>query len=225
MSLSRYEFIEMRQQLTALAPKFISIEGGEGVGKSTLTDGLCQLLDNMQIDYVRTREPGGSVVAEKIRKILIDKANPMTSDCELLLMMAARADHVNQVILPALALGKWVICDRFMDSTFAYQGFGRHHGNDEYLKKISLLADQFIQRWPDLTILLQLDVHIAMARVIQRGQQDRFESEGLDFFQRVAQGYDYQLKRNPAIRAIDASGSPEDVLLRASQCLLQNIKI
>lgn len=205
--------------LAALSPQFVSLEGGEGVGKTTAIDGLCQLFDEAGIQYVRTREPGGSHTAEKIRKILLDKSNPMTPDCELLLMFAARADHINQVIMPALADGKWVICDRFIDSTVAYQGFGRHHGDVHYLQKIALLSQQFIQRWPDLTILLQLDMQTAMARVAKRGKQDRFESEGADFFQRIEEGYRHQLAHNPVMKAVDASGTPSAVLSRIVTCL------
>ncbi len=208
------------QKLATLAPKFISVEGGEGVGKTTAIDGLCQLFDEAGIRYVRTREPGGSPTAEKIRKILLDKSNQMTTDCELLLMFAARADHVNQVIVPALADGKLVICDRFIDSTIAYQGFGRYDGDERYLQKIHLLSQQFIQRMPDLTMLLQLDMDVAMARVAKRGKHDRFESEDVAFFQRIEAGYCHQLIHNAAMQAIDASGTPQDVLARMVACLL-----
>ena len=115
--------------MTTTVGRFISFEGTEGVGKTTAIEGLCQRLQAAGIDYVRTREPGGSPFAERLRAILLDPATDINDDTELLLLFAARADHLQQVILPALQRGAWVICDRFTDSTIAYQGYGRADGD------------------------------------------------------------------------------------------------
>ena len=117
--------------MTTTVGRFISFEGTEGVGKTTAIEGLCQRLQAAGIDYLRTREPGGSPFAERLRAILLDPATDINDDTELLLLFAARADHLQQVILPALQRGAWVICDRFTDSTIAYQGYGRADGDQD----------------------------------------------------------------------------------------------
>ncbi|UNU74190.1 dTMP kinase [Moraxella nasovis] len=193
---------------------FISFEGTEGVGKTTAIDHLCQTLADKGVDFIRTREPGGSIVAEKLRAILLDKDTQINDDTELLLMHSARADHLHQTILPALAADKWVICDRFVDSTVAYQGFGRFFGDKAALQKIKLLTDGFVPRLPDLTFWLDLDVHLGMSRASKRSVADRFETEKLAFFERVYEGLQYQAMHYDRICRIDASGSPEDVLAK-----------
>lgn len=196
-------------------PKFISFEGTEGVGKTTAIDGFCQYLTSQGIDHVRTREPGGADVAEVIREILLNKNNTLNDDTELLLMFAARADHLHKTILPALAAGKWVVCDRFIDSTVAYQGFGRFDGDAAALDKIELLIANFVPRLPDVTLWLDLDVATGMARAAKRSQADRFESLDTSFFDRVYQGLLYQFNHAPTrIRRIDASGEADEVLSR-----------
>ncbi len=197
--------------------RFITLEGGEGVGKSTNLSFVCQWLEQQGIDYVQTREPGGTPLAERIRVLLLDKEEdapvPMT---ELLLMFAARAQHLAKVIEPALTAGKWVICDRFTDATFAYQGYGRQMP----LAWIASL-EQLVQqgRQPDLTLYLDAPLEISMARVVKRQQQlDRFEQEELAFFERVRQGYLARAAEQSRFSVIDASQELAQVqqqLLRA----------
>ncbi|WP_066804984.1 dTMP kinase [Moraxella oblonga] len=197
------------------APKFITFEGTEGVGKTTTIDGFCRKLDSRGIAYIRTREPGGSPLAETLRKILLDNKTNISDDTELLMMFTARADHLHQTILPALADGKWVVCDRFFDSTVAYQGFGRFGGDSHQLAKISSLIEAFVPKKPDLTFWLDLDPVIGIQRAGKRSVVDRFESEDLAFFERTYQGFLYQHQKNPnRIKRINANGSPADVLSR-----------
>ncbi|MCL1624118.1 dTMP kinase [Moraxella sp. Tifton1] len=200
--------------------KFVSFEGTEGVGKTTAVDGFCRHLETLGIEYVRTREPGGADVAETLRSILLDKDSLLNDDTELLLMFAARADHLHKTILPALADGKWVVCDRFIDSTVAYQGFGRLGGDVQALAKIDLLIDHFVPRLPDITLWLDLDVRVGMMRAKNRSQADRFESLTIDFFNRVYQGLCHQLDKNPdRMSRIDASGDADVVLMRICQAV------
>lgn len=166
---------------------FITLEGPEGAGKTTNRAYLAEQLQAQGFAVALTREPGGTVLAEQIRAILLaphDEA--MAVDTELLLMFAARAQHLSQVILPALAEGKIVICDRFTDATYAYQGGGR--GLD--CSRIALL-EQFVQGdlRPDITLLFDLPVADGMARAVARGKLDRFEQEQHDFFEKVRQAY------------------------------------
>lgn len=167
--------------------KFITIEGGEGAGKSTNIPFIESYLREKGIDLVMTREPGGTPLSERIREILLDKnETAMSDDTELLLMFAARAQHLDQLIRPALQQGKWVICDRFTDATYAYQGGGR---GIEF-ERIAQLED-WVQGSlrPDLTIIFDLPVEMGMERAGKRSDPDRFEQENLDFFQRVRQCY------------------------------------
>lgn len=147
--------------------------------------------------------------------MLLDPATTMTEDSELLLMFAARADHVAQVIVPALAQGQWVLCDRFTDSTIAYQGFGRKQGNRAELSKIELLIHQFVAKMPDMTIWLDLPVTEGMSRAKNRGKLDRFEQNQLAFFERVHQGFAYQAAQQPQrVKRIDAQGTADEVLAK-----------
>lgn len=166
---------------------FITIEGGEGVGKSTNIEAIEQWLQQRDIAYCRTREPGGTELAEKIRSLLLDTEGEDVADLtELLLMFAARSQHIQQRILPALERGEWVICDRFTDATYAYQGAGRELSSSP----ISILEDlvQGSLR-PDVTLLLDAPVEVGMARAQLRGELDRFEREQLAFFERVRRCY------------------------------------
>lgn len=200
--------------------RFITFEGTEGVGKTTAIDGFCRHLEDLGIAYVRTREPGGADVAEVIRQMLLDKDSVLHDDTELLLMFAARADHLHKTILPALDAGKWVVCDRFIDSTVAYQGFGRFGGDKQALARIELLIEQFVPCLPDVTLWLDLDVATGMMRAKSRSQADRFESLDTRFFDQVYQGLAHQFAKHPnRIRRVDASGSVEEVAVRIRQAV------
>ena len=198
--------------------KFVSFEGTEGVGKTTAIEGLCQRLEAEGIDYVRTREPGGSPFAEQLRALLLDPRTDITDDTELLLMFAARSDHLAQVILPALTAGKWVICDRFIDSTVAYQGYGRASGDPEMRHKIDSLIAQFVPRLPDITLWLDLPIEEGMQRAGKRSAADRFEQQQMAFFERVYQGFNEQYLAQPQrIHRIDACGDAATVAQRIWQ--------
>lgn len=184
--------------------KFITIEGSEGVGKSTNIAFVQEYLNQKGIDLQATREPGGTPLAEQIRELLLVKRDePMDETAELLLMFAARAQHLNTVILPTIAKGKWVLCDRFTDSTYAYQGGGR--GLDQSLiAKLEVIVQKQIQ--PDLTIYLDIDVKQGLERARQRAALDRFESEKIDFFERVRKSYlDRANGKSGRYRIVDAS--------------------
>ena len=190
--------------------RFITVEGIEGVGKSSNIEVLVREIESAGYEVLTTREPGGTPVAEDIRKLLMDRGDePIPEIAELLLMFAARSLNVNNVILPAVNSGKWVICDRFSDSSRAYQGGGRGIP----LETIDQLAD-----WvhgditPDVTILLDAPVDIGMARASKRGKPDRIESEKHDFFQRVRECYLQLAEREPQrFVLIDTTRSLQEV--------------
>jgi len=206
--------------------RFISFEGTEGVGKTTAIEQLCTRLDSRGIDYLRTREPGGSPFAEHLRQILLDPATDINDDTELLLMFAARCDHMQQVILPALQAGRWVICDRFTDSTVAYQGFGRAHGDEAVRAKIDMLIAQFVPQLPELTLWLDLPVAEGMRRAGKRSAADRFEQQADAFFARVYEGFDTLARQYPErIQRIEASGSAEEVGARIWQAVQKRLEL
>ena len=167
--------------------KFITVEGIEGVGKSTNVDFLATAIKEQGFEVICTREPGGTPIAERIRQILLEHGEePLPDIAELLLFFASRALHISNKIRPALAAGKWVICDRFTDASRAYQGAGR--GFD--LQRINLLADWVQDELqPDMTLLLDAPAEIGMQRAEQRGATDRLESEQISFYKRVRAGY------------------------------------
>ena len=203
---------------TSIQGRFMSFEGTEGVGKTTAIEQLCTRLQARGIDYLRTREPGGSPFAERLREILLDPNTAINDDTELLLMFAARCDHMQQVILPALQRGTWVICDRFTDSTVAYQGFGRADGDATVCAKIDMLIEQFVLQLPALTLWLDLPVSEGMARANKRSAADRFEQQATEFFTRVHQGFSVLASEQPErIQRIDASGSADEVSARVWQ--------
>lgn len=207
---------------TASPGKFISFEGTEGVGKTTAIEGLCQQLTVAGIDYIRTREPGGSPFAEHLRELLLDPGTDINDDTELLLMFAARSDHLLQVILPALNAGKWVVCDRFVDSTVAYQGYGRGFGDTEMLNKINSLISQFVPRMPDITLWLDLPIDEGMQRAGKRSAADRFEQQKMEFFERVYTGFHQQYLQQPQrIQRIDARGEVSTVAQRIWEAVSQ----
>ncbi len=189
---------------------FITVEGGEGVGKSSNLGFIEAWLREAGKQVVMTREPGGTVLGEHIRELLLDGSqNSMSVDAELLLMFAARAQHLEQVIKPALAKGKWVVCDRFTDATYAYQGGGR--GVD--FQRIAQL-EQWVQSnlRPDLTLLLDMPVQQGLQRAGQRSTPDRFEREQQHFFERVRETYLIRARQEPArFRVIDAAPALEQV--------------
>ena len=184
--------------------KFITIEGSEGVGKSTNIEFIRQYITGQGVDLIITREPGGTPLAENIRELLLAKREESVDDlAELLLMFAARAQHINQYIEPALKAGQWVLCDRFTDSTFAYQGGGRGL-NTSAIQTLEKLVQKEFQ--PDLTFYLDIDVKIGLARAAERAELDRFESEKIDFFERVREAYLARVQADPnRFRVIDAS--------------------
>ena len=190
--------------------KFITVEGIEGVGKTTNIDFIHQQLQAAGRDVVLTREPGGTPLAEAIRGLLLDPAyTGMDSTCELQLMFAARAEHLARVVWPALEQGQWVLCDRFTDATYAYQGGGRGIDGGVIARLEELVQGDFR---PDLTLLLDVPVEIGLARAGKRGALDRFEQEKVAFFERVRNAYLEMAQRSPdRYRVIDASLPLNDV--------------
>lgn len=189
---------------------FVTVEGGEGVGKSTNLVFLKNYLSNNGIEVVITREPGGTHLGEEIRELLLQvRREQVDAMAELLLIFAARAQHIRELIEPALAAGKWVLCDRFTDATYAYQCGGR----GVELKTVGRL-EELVQGnlRPDYTVLLDVAVEIGMDRARGRGDLDRFEQETLDFFERVRSSYLEQAKNsNGRYRLIDAGRSLDEV--------------
>lgn len=193
-----------------MSGRFITLEGIEGVGKSTNLAFLAGLLEASGHTVRVTREPGGTALAERVRELVLDHADePMPGLAELLLMFAGRAIHLRNLIEPALARGEWVVCDRFTDATYAYQGGGR--GQDT--ERIASL-EQWVQGdlRPDLTVLLDADPAVGLERAGRRGGPDRFETERLEFFGRVRQSYLERARAEPdRIRVIDAGVPLEQV--------------
>ena len=202
--------------------QFITIEGIEGVGKSTALSFLHELLAKKQIKHHVTREPGGTEIAESIRKVLLEKhKEPMTPETELFLFFASRAQHIQQVIKPALDGGTWILCDRFTDASFAYQGGGREIklSDIEHLEK---LVQGKLQ--PSLTLLLDAPVEVGLIRMSERGDKDRIESEKKAFFERVRAVYLQRAKQYPhRFRIIDASRSIAEVEQQLSTIIEQLI--
>jgi len=193
---------------------FISFEGTEGVGKTTLIRSIYEDFIAQGKDVILTREPGGTPMAEQIRSLLltVNHEEVMAHDTELLLMYAARAQHLSQVILPALEAGKIVLCDRFSDASFAYQCAGR--GVSE--TKLQLLNDHFVARMPDITFWLEAPIELGMNRARERGALDRFEQEKVTFFEKVRAGYETLWQRHPErIKRLDATQTPEQVFEQA----------
>jgi dTMP kinase len=182
---------------------FITLEGPEGAGKSTNREYLAERLREQGVEVLLTREPGGTPLAERIRELLLAPSDePMAVDTELLLVFAARAQHLQQVIRPALAKGSVVLCDRFTDATYAYQGGGRGLSTERIAQ-----LEQFVQGElrPDLTLIFDLPVEVGLARAAARGRLDRFEQEGRGFFEAVRQAYLRRAEQAPQrYRVLDA---------------------
>ena len=188
--------------------KFITIDGVEGAGKSTQIEFICDYLKAKGTNVILTREPGGTDLGEKIRTLLLSNSTgKMHADTELMLMFAARNEHIQNKIMPALAQGDWVLSDRFTDSSYAYQGGGR--GLD--MSRIAQLESWVVQDFtPDMTLLLDVPVEIGMSRVESRGEKDRIEMEKMDFFDRVRQAYIARSREFPdRIKLIDSSQTIE----------------
>jgi len=200
---------------------FITIEGGEGVGKSTNIEFIKTTLEAQGIQCIVTREPGGTPLAEEIREVLIkNRDEPVVTETELLLMFAARAQHLHQKILPALEAGTWVISDRFTDATYAYQSGGRGVPSE----KVALL-ETFVQGdvRPDLTLLLDAPIEVGMERAKNRGKLDRFEEEASEFFNNVRNNYLSRAKAEPdRFKIIDATQALELVQADISKALANN---
>ena len=203
-----------------MSGRFITFEGGEGAGKSSNIAFAQAWLEGRGVQCVVTREPGGTQVAEAIRSVLLNRhEEPMHDMTELLLVFAARAQHVNQVIRPALDRGDWVLCDRFTDTTYAYQGGGREMG-DAPVAALEQLVQGALR--PDLTLLFDAPVAVGMARASRRGDPDRIESEQMAFFERIRQTFLSRADAEPARwRTLDAAQPLEAVQRQLADTLTQ----
>ena len=201
--------------------RFITFEGGEGAGKSTQLARAAVWLGSRGVEVVVTREPGGTPRAERLRGILLERSEePMPGACELLLMFAARASHLENLVRPAVRRGAWVLCDRFTDATYAYQGGGRGVPTAQIDALVDIVHPDL---QPDLTLLLDLPVGAGLARARQRNGAsgpDRFETEQHGFFERVRETYLERASREPhRFRVIDASGGVGDVETQVQRAL------
>jgi dTMP kinase len=202
--------------------KFITIEGGEGAGKSTMMQRVAAWLGAHGHRVVQTREPGGTELAEKVRDILLDKNTVgLSGQAELLLVFAARAQHLAELIRPALQRGETVLCDRFTDATWAYQGGGRGLPRED-IATLERLVHGDLQ--PDLTLLLDVPVEQGLQRASRRSATDRFEKESAEFFERVRRVYlDRAATAPERFALIDASGSLETVWPQVERILRERI--
>lgn len=205
--------------------RFITLEGGEGAGKSTQIARLAEALRATGLEIRTTREPGGSPAAEEIRKLLVEgepgRWQPMT---EALLHFAARAEHLHSVVLPAIAAGTWVVCDRFADSTMAYQGYGHGLGR----KTITALYRNVVGDFaPDLTLILDVPVETGLARAAaRRGGEDRYERMDRSFHERLRRGFRDIAKREPKrCKLVDASGDIESVWDQIRDCVSRRFRL
>ena len=189
--------------------KFITLEGIEGSGKTSSIKSITDLLDKKNISYIVTREPGGSSIGKELRAILLDPDTEISPEVELMLMLSDRKDHVEKIILPNLKKGNWVVSDRFMDSSIAYQGGGR-----QLDKKLIISLTEYLNLpQPDLTLLFDLPVEISLSRVKARGELDRFEKEELEFHKRIRNTYlDLAKNNSNRIELIDSSQKIESML-------------
>jgi len=204
------------------AGQFITVEGLDGVGKTAAIQTILETVSDNGIEIVVTREPGGTVTGERLRDIILSKESRICPDAEVLIIFAARAQHINELIIPSLQSGKWVLCDRFTDATYAYQGGGRNLGFDRI---------QPIEKWvqhglkPDLTLLLDARLETAQIRNRETGEADRIENEALEFHEAVREAY-LQLHRMEAdrIRLIDAELSKKTVCGQVKKHIQQFIE-
>jgi dTMP kinase len=190
---------------------FITFEGPDGSGKTTVASAVCERLKELGYNVIHTREPGGIAISEDIRSIILDPKNTMMdAKTEALLYAASRRQHLVEKVFPAVRDGKIVICERFVDSSLAYQGYGRQLGFDEVLS-INLFAID--NTYPDMTIYLDVDEEVGLSRLSDRAFKDRLDQESVDFHHRVSQGYREVLRRfKDRIRIVDASRSLDEVI-------------
>jgi dTMP kinase len=201
-----------------MRPRFISLEGIDGAGKSSHLKFIRSWLAEHDVDAVFTREPGGTALGEQLRALLLSPETQVSLETETLLMFASRQEHIVQVIAPALAVGRWVVSDRFTDASFAYQGGGRGLAAE----RIAVLEDWVQQGLsPDLTFLFDVPQHVAAARMAASRQLDRFEQEQADFHQRVRQTYLERASQQPRFCVLDASRSLTDIQQDISRRLAQ----
>lgn len=199
--------------------KFITIEGTEGVGKTTNIQFIQSWLHSKQLAYLCTREPGGTPLAEQIRELLLAPREELVCDtAELLLMFAGRAQHLNQVIEPALEEGAWVLCDRFTDATYAYQGAGRGMGTS-LISELELIVQGSLR--PDLTLILDIPVEMGLKRASERSAPDRFEQEKTEFFDRVRNGYLQIADEHPDRCVVIDASQPLDEVQRELSIALE----
>lgn len=203
-----------------MSGKFITIEGIEGVGKSTNSLFIQEWLKQNKIAFIHTREPGGTALAEDIRTLLLRSRDERVHEvAELLLMFASRAQHIAEVIQPALDCGQWVVCDRFTDATYAYQGGGRGIEIDK-ISQLERLVQGVLR--PDLTLILDVPVAVGLARARARAELDRFEQEEVNFFDRVRSAYLDIAREHPRrCKVIDASLALERVQRQVEAALIQ----
>lgn len=199
--------------------KFITFEGGECSGKTTIISRICEELEKLNIEYITTREPGGIRIAEDIRNIILDVKNTeMTSECEALLYAASRMQHLSQKVIPAIKEQKVVLCDRFLDSSLAYQGYARELGMENVLKANAFALDYL----PGLTIFIDVLPEVALKRLTNRDKSDRLDLEAMDFHRRVYEGYHEVLKMYPErMVCIDGNQPLEDVIEDCKRTVLK----
>ena len=205
---------------------FITFEGGECSGKTTIINEICKLFDELKIKYIKKREPGGIRIAEDIRNIILDVNNTaMTKECEALLYAASRMQHLSEKVIPAINDGKIVICDRFIDSSLAYQGYARGLGMESVLKANSFALDYM----PDLTIFIDVTPDVALKRMSNKdrcGKVDRLDKEDISFHERVYKGYHEVLKMYPErIKRIDGNKPLNEVILDCKKVILDYIGV
>jgi dTMP kinase len=202
-------------------PLFLTLEGTEGVGKSTNLQFICDRLKALGVDYIQTREPGGTPLAEEIRELLLRRRDERVDPAaELLMIFAARAQHLREVILPALSRGQWVVCDRFTDATFAYQGGGRQM-NTDMIADLERMVQGGVR--PDAVIVLDVEPAIGLARASGRGAADRFESEDLAFFSRVRDMYRTRAATRPGVYHLVDAGPSLEVVQQSLGVLIDHL--
>lgn len=210
------------QMESRLPGRFLTLEGSEGVGKSTNLGFMADQLRQAGVPLIVTREPGGTEIAESIRELLLQPhGEPMADMTELLLVFAARAQHLATVIYPALARGQWVLCDRFTDATYAYQGAGRGMDSD-VIARLEVMVQKNVR--PDLTLILDVDPAVGLSRIRDRGEPDRFEQEKLAFFRKVRDNYLERASTDPGKTVIDAGRPLPEVQQQIAAILGQYVE-